>query len=422
MALTWPPLPVDTVGISPAALDILVALPTITDAWGHSHWGVGHWGGYDFDNPVPMECDAQGVNIEIGRTDPLSHVASGGAAITVQDPDREWAPWVIPADGFRKWRTGVPIQVRTPHGYLFTGSVTYINAKEAPEPDVARTVEIGCRDPLNFLAISDQTAQPPPGAGARAGPRLERIWNFASMPHWARHRFDPGQATMQATTLAQAALTEMWLTADSDAGMLTCTTDGVVQYWASNIGLADPRRVVPQVTFTDSHDYIANTPTVCAQEFTVDDDQAFVTNWVGIAATGGTQEISTDETSISWYGRRTTHRNDLIHAEGQTWSKKIADIFLTRVTRQSVVISPLIFNALQSQEAWDAVHFLEVGDRVAVHREADGNRIDVEASIDQITHNITPAAWKTTIQLAPGTQRTAYPRWGRALWGVDPWS
>ena len=215
----------------------------------------------------------------------------------------------------------------------------------------------------------------------------------------------------------------MWLTADSDAGMLSCTTDGVVQYWDSANGLTQDRRVVPQVTFTDSHDYVTHTPmVVCASQFSVDDDQAYVTSWVGVAAKGGTQEVSFDSNSISWYGRRTTHRNDLIHAEGQAFSKKIADVFLARVTRQSVVISPLIFNALESEEAWDAAHFLQVGDRVAVHRSAGGNRLDVEASIDQITHDITPHARKTTIQLAPGTQRTAYTRWGKAHWGKDKWS
>ena len=422
MPLTWPPLPVDTVGISPQAVDILVALPSITDAWGRAHWGVGHWGGYDFDAPTPMECDTQGIIIEQGRSDPLSHIDSGGATITVQDPDRLWAPWVIPADGFRKWRTGVPIQVRSPHGYLFTGSVTYIEAKEAPVPDDARTVEIGARDPLNFLAISDQDEQPEQGAGELAGARLERVWSFADVPFWAQHRFDVGTATMQATTLAQTAKAEMWLTADSDAGMVSCTSDGVVQYWDTYNGLTQDRRVVPQFTFTDSHDYVANTPVVCTSQFTVDDDQAFVTNWVAIAAKGGTEEISSDSASISWYGKRTTHRNDLIHADGQTWSKKIADIFLSRVTRQSVVISPLIFNALESAEAWDAAHFLEVGDRVAVHRSADGYRLDVNASIDQIKHDITPTGWQTTIQLAPGTQRTAYTRWGRAHWGIDKWS
>ena len=227
---------------------------------------------------------------------------------------------------------------------------------------------------------------------------------------------------MQATTLARAALEEAWLTADSDAGMLTCTPDGVVRYWDTQRGLTADRRVVPQVTFTDDDDYVAATPVVCTTKFDVVDDQAPVINWVGIAAAGGTQQVASDSTSVSFYGRRSTHRNDLVHAEGDAFSATIAATFLTRVTRNAVVVSPLVFNPLASDAAWHAAHTLDVGDRVAVHRSAAGDRLDITAAIDQISHRITPYAWETTVKLAPGTQRTAYPRWGSAKWGVDHWS
>lgn len=420
-ASLWPPLPPDT-GHTPQAIEILVAFPDITEAWGRAHWGVGRWGGWNFAAPVRMECDTEGLAVERGRTDPLAHVQAGVKKLTIKDPDRLWAPWVIPADGFRQWRTGVPIQVRTSAGYLFTGTVTAIQGREAAEPDAVRTVEVAAWDPLTFLATSNQLEQPAQGANELAGARLERIWNFAAVPAWVTHRFDPGVGRMQATTLAKAALTEMWLTADSDGGMVSCTSDGVVQYWDTQRGLTADRRVVPQVTFTDDEDYVAATPVVCTTKFDVEDDQAQVINWVAIAAAGGTQEVASNQTSISFYGRRTTQRNDLIHAEGQAWSRQIAEVFLSRVTRQSVVISPLVFDALRSDAAWAAAHTLDVGDRVAVHRSADGNRLDVEASIDQIRHDITPVSWITTINLAPGTQRTAYTRWGTARWGIDKWS
>ena len=69
-----------------------------------------------------------------------------------------------------------------------------------------------------------------------------------------------------------------------------------------------------------------------------------------------------------------------------------------------------------------AAHFLDIADRVRVHRSA-GTRamLDITASIDQIRHEITPTSWQVTIHLAPGTQRTYYARWGTARWGVDKW-
>jgi hypothetical protein len=404
------------------AVDVLVALPQMSAAWGRGKWGQSKWGGYAFATPTPMDCDVQGIDIERGRTDPLDHVSAGGIRITLQDPDRQWSPWVVPPNGFRTWRTGTPIQVRSPAGYLFTGVVTEIHASEKPEADHERTVEVVALDPLTFLAVSDGAEQASQGANELAGARLARIWANAVPPAWVEKAFDPGLARMQPTTLARAALEEMWLTADSDAGMLTCTPDGVVRYWDTNIGLSAPRRVVPQVTFTDDDDYTASTPVVCTTKFDVVDDQAPVINWVGIAAAGGTQQVATDGASMSYYGRRATHRNDLVHAEGDTFSATIASTFLTRVTRNAVVVSPLTFDALASPAAWNAAHTLDVADRVAVHRSAAGERLDITAAIDQITHRITPSAWETTVKLAPGTQRTAYSRWGTAKWGVDHWS
>ena len=657
MSGLWPALP-PPVGITPMAVDVLVALPVATSAWGRGHWGQSTWGGYEFDTPTPMDCDVEGIDIERGRTDPLDHVSAGGIRLTLQDPERKWSPWVVPPNGFRSWRTGTPIQIRSPEGHLFTGVVTEIHASEKPEADFQRSVDVVALDPLTFLAVSDAAAQADQGANELAGARLERVWANALPPVWVEHDFDPGVARMQPTTLARPALEEAWLTADSDAGMLTCTPDGVVRYWDTQRGLTDDRRVVPQVTFTDDDDYgkgwtpadirglvvwldasrLALTdgdpvatwpdasgrghhatavvtpptyhagavgvgpsvgfssapvtpmhvaglgtalaglnaytlvvllkptaapgamnvlltaptddvwrflieftdtyfdwghgggasyfgyttpipagteqlwtfaadavgarhdlyqngahlaaftdwgyvpgpipqlgpdmllganfvhnapmaaevaavllydhaitdaerqqvegylqgewtgtapttpPVVCTTKFDVVDDQAPVINWVGIAAAGGTQQVATDEASISYYGRRSTHRNDLVHAEGDGFSAEIAHTFLTRVTRNAVVVSPLVFDALASPEAWAAAHSLDVGDRVAVHRAAAGERLDITAAIDQISHRITPYAWETTVKLAPGTQRTAYPRWGSARWGVDHWS
>ena len=292
-------------------------------------------------------------------------------------------------------------------------------ASEAPVPDVTRSVEVDVLDPLTFLGASDREAQAEQGANETIEERLERVWNYARPPGWVSYDFDPGAARMQATTLAQAALQEMWLTADSAAGMVMCTPDGVVQYYDTHFRLTADRRTVPQYTFTDDDDYGATTPMICANQFSVIDDQAQVINWVGIAAKDGTQEQAVDDFSYSFYGPKTTHRNDLIHAEGQTFSKEIAETFLSRVTRQSVVISPLVFDVLHSDVAWEAAHFLDIGDRVQVHRSADGNQLDVTAEIDFISHNIQPTSWTCTIQLAPGTQRTAYARWGTARWGLD---
>ena len=160
---------------------------------------------------------------------------------------------------------------------------------------------------------------------------------------------------------------------------------------------------------------------MCTAKFDVVEDQAQVVNWIGIAAKGGNQKFAVNEWSKSFYGVKSTHRNDLIHAEGDSWSQWIADQFLSRVNRTAVVVTPLVFDALRDAASWDAAHYLDIGDRVAVHRQIDGHHLDVTSTIDEIRHDITPTTWRVQIKLAPGTQRRSYPRWGRARWGRDKW-
>jgi len=644
MTVAWP-APPPVADHRPSDVQVLVALPSIDSAWGRGQWGVARWGGYAFDAPYELECKVEGFGIERGRADPLGHIDPGGVRLRAQDPDMELTPWVIPADGFRKGRTGVPIKIRTGDGDLFTGFISQINAIEDPRPDVFQVVDIDCRDALAMLAASNQLEQTEQGAGELAGARMARVSDHARVPFWVETGFDAGLLGMQGTTLAQEALTEMWLTADSEAGLLTCTPDGVVRYWDSERGLTEDRRVVPQVLFTDDPDYgaqpwspadlpglvawldastlalgegdpvtawpdrsgnghtatpVATPPTyhlegieqgpsvrfskpgtpmsiaglgdalsglteytvivllepvdtstmgvlavaptegawqfllefvdvdgfdwgvgggaslygyrtsipanslqlwsfvmdtttnrhdlfkngallttfidwgfvpapipslgadlmmgtnaamggpldahvaamvwydhtltdeerqrveqylmdewtdtapsdiptvVCATSFEVADDAQRIVNHVSIAAKGGTAQVAEDTESVSWYGVKSTQRHDLVHNGGDTASAQIADVFLSRVTRQSVVITPLKFDALHSVEAWHAAHDLDVGDRVAVHRSRGGHRLDITAGIDSISHDITPASWYVTVSLSPGVQRPAY--------------
>jgi len=651
MAVTWPAPPA-VVDHAPSDVQVLVALPTL-DAWGHGRWGVAHWGGYGFTAPFELECHVEGLTVERGRNDPMDHIDPGGVRLRAQDPDMVLTPWVIPADGLRRWRTGVPIKVRTGTGDLFTGAISRIQAIEDPRPDVLQVVDIDCRDALSTLAASNQVAQSEQGAGELAGARMARVVANARPPGWVETDFDEGVTTMQATTLAQEALAELWLTADSDAGMVTCTPDGVVRFWDEQRGLTEDRRVTPQVLFTDDPNYgvgwkpsalpglvcwldastleldegapvttwpdrsghghdahataapptyhatggVENGPSVrfakpgtpmtveglgaaitgdtaytlivllktrdtsamnvlltaptagawgflvefvntdgfdwgvgggaslygyrtaiptgteqlwsfvmdttvnrhdlfkngalltafidwgfvpapipalgddvllgvnqnnggpldadvaavlwydrtlsdaerqqvedylqgntsapvvvCATSFEIVDDAQQVTNTVSIAAKGGTAQVAQDLESVSWNGVKTTQRHDLIHAAGDARSSSIAQTMLTRVTRESVVVTPLKFDALHSVEAWNAAHSLDVGDRVAVHRSRGGHRLDITAGIDEIRHDVTPYSWFTTITLSPGTQRSSYSRWSSARWGQDDWS
>jgi hypothetical protein len=420
-AVTWPP-PSSPWQQTPAAVEVLIAPPTPEAVWGRGQWGHAHWGGWAWSAPIRLEYGTEGLVIERGRSDPLDHIRAGAFAATVQDPHGKLTPWAIPADGLRRARTGVPVRVQSSGGVLFTGVLTVLDQNETTDPAELRMVQLEGADPLRYLAGSNGLAQGDQGAGELAGARIARVIANAGVPSWVARTMDIGQAPMQSTTLAGDALTEIWLTADSDAGMFSADRDGTLHYRSANVGLAAPAYIQPQWLFTDDDDYQSPIPLVCCTRFSVRDDEAQVINTISVAAKDGTAQVATDSTSRAWYGAKTTQRHDLIHAAGDPWSLAVANLMLERVTRQSVVISPIVFDALRDDNAWRCAHALEPGHRVALHRTRDENRLDLTAAVDQVRHDITPAQWTVTVTLSPGTQRTSYSRWGHARWGHDVWS
>ena len=128
--------------------------------------------------------------------------------------------------------------------------------------------------------------------------------------------------------------------------MVACTGDGVVQFYDPR-SVASPRTGASsrsKYTFTDDDDFAADSPMVCASgQFDVVDDQALVINWVAIAAAWVAPRRSsrTPLSQAAWCAVRwrrwrggaggtavkTTKRDDLVHNEGQPFSREIANIF-----------------------------------------------------------------------------------------------
>ncbi|HKY67412.1 MAG TPA: hypothetical protein VJM49_13615 [Acidimicrobiales bacterium] len=418
--IPWPTIPPPAPGTALAAdlVHVTLALPTASDVWDQGRWDQDRWDAIDYDNFIDVSCDCSGVSIERGRSDPLAHAAPGRCSFELDNPTGVYSPWnTIDAAGADMGRPvlgpDTPVRVATSTGPLFTGFVrTVVEADDGGESTVALT----CTDALSFLGDANGLEQASQGGGEAAGARLARIMNQAALPALVDRDLDTGVTTLQATTLAKAALEEAWLTADSDGGTLWCTPGGVIRY-VDPAGVQAPEFAEPIATFTDDP---TRTPGLCPISFTITADRDAVKNVVSVARVGGTSQTVTDPVSVARHGARTTQRTDLIH-QADAWSTTVAEFMLARLANAEVTVSP-IDGVATDDEAWYALaHEVDLGSRVEVVRHRWGQVLEVLAAVDAIKHNITLDQWTVSLACAPGQQTQGYTRWDSGQWDVHPW-
>lgn len=421
MGIAWPPIPPPGAGTALGAdlVHITLALPTARDVWDKAKWDTGTWDALDYDNFVDASCDAHGVAIDRGRTDPLGHIQPGRCRFTLDDPTGRYSPWnTVDVEGTD---TGAPIlgpdtpvRVATHVGPLFTG---WVRSSNETDDDEEAAVAVDCTDALSFLGDANGYEQAAQGANEFAGARLNRIVNAAQVPALVDRTLATGVTPLQATTLAKGALEEAWLTADSDGGVFWATTAGVLRY-VDPPGLELAEFTEPKATFTDDTNEAAGT--LCPVSFTVANSRDNVKNVVSVAYAGGTAVTVADSASVARHGARTTQRFDLIHQDAGH-SDRIARSMLARLAGADLTLSPIEGVPLDDTDWFTTAHALDIGHRIEVTRTRWGQQLHALGTVDALTHTITLDGWTMTIRCSPGTQVKGYTRWDTATWDATYW-
>jgi hypothetical protein len=419
--IPWPPIapPAPGTALGADLVHLTLALPTAGDVWGIARWGTATWDDVDYNNFVDASCDCHGVSIDRGRGGPLDHAQPARASFDLDNPTGVYSPWntmdvngrdtLAPVMG-----PGVPLRVATATGPLYTGFVRTVTETDHGGESV---VKVTATDALAYLGDANGLEQASQGANETAGPRLTRIITNAQVPVLVDRSLAVGVTPLQATTLAKGALEEAWLTADSDGGVFWATPAGTLRY-VDPPGLEAPEFTEPAGTFTD--DINETSATLCPISFTITSNRDQVKNVVSVARVGGTSQTVADQASINRHGMRSTARTDLIHTT-DAWSTTIAQFMLRRLSNAAVVISP-VDGVPTDDDAWYAfAHAVDLGTRIRLVRNRFGQRLDVVATVDGITHTITLDQWTLTLKCSPGTQTKGYAHWGSAIWGTSRW-
>lgn len=341
-----------------------------------------------------------------GRVRYTDRFRTSSATIDLDNAGGEWTPAAgLPTIGLVALRPGVRLDVAADGDRLWSGYVEAIT--DAWRPGEPPTTRLTGLDLFGRLAVNNTPAQSTQGANETAEARAARILNHALDPATAPPLTilgTPPGASMQATTLAGAALSMLQLTADSEGGAVWCDPDGsptlaLFDYFTSRA--ADAAGSGPTWT-------LGAAPLAIATVVGSDWSQARLINEAQIARAGGSVQVAADYLSQHRYGRRTHRRLDLITAD-DTRPRLIADRLVARLGWDRAQLTGVTVVA-DTPAAVTLGRTVRFGDTAAVTVNADAWAWSLTTQVIAVSHTITPDTW--TIRLGLDDTLTADPTKG----------
>lgn len=393
--------------------------------WDAGLWDTATWG--QAATYTDVSCDVQGLAVAGGRSGPTDRFRAAGATIRVDNRAGKYnawsdaSGWALP--GVQHFGAGTRVRVGIDvtgqaRRYLFTGTVDSWHHRRA-DPD--RWAELSCTDVLADMPLANLLASGAVGAGEMAGARIQRVLAANGLVNLPT-ALDVGVVTLQATTLAQPAGTELDLTVDSDGGWLWVDGDGVLTFFQADRDATYSRWVAPVLTFADD-DTVAGA--VCWATVELDDDRAVVVNRADIANAGGVAQITDDFVSQGAYRVRTFQRHDLI-ATTDANSKAIANRVIARLAKGGTRPARVAVTVTDDADV-AAVTALRWHDRVRVVVHDVGDTYAVDAFIDNYAWTLTPLGTDRRcvvaldLGLSPAVGQVPGGRWDTGIWDTDVW-
>ena len=364
----------------------------------------------------------------------LSSYTAGRCAVTLDNSDGRFSP----DNTSSPYRIGTstsigvlrPIRVRASYGgvewSLFTGRI-----EEWPETFQGlegATVTVTAVDAFAELASFDSYEQTPAGASDTFGARIERILTNAGFD--GDRRIDVGEHTMQATTLAQNAVTELKLTSDSEGGSVWVGGDGIFYADGQNALIEKARSITVQALFSNSDDDTAIGYEIDSVQPLYDGSQ--VVNIAAFARVGSTVQTYTSEMSRALYGDRQSERSDLIcETDPQVAYLCEREVALHQSPERRIeklrYLPQLQPSAARIVEAWNALAEGRLMLRSLAqvqHTTAAGYTIDKLVYIRGIHHRISRDNWSVDLDFTSATVLARFygSRWDVGVWDESAWS
>lgn len=280
--------------------------------------------------------------------------------------------------------------------------------KPSPTYPEGGGVSVAATDAFKIFTKLNYLEQPFVGAGELTGARINRILDLADWSADLRD-IDAGNATHQATNLAQPVTSQLRLASDSERGDVLIGVDGKVVFRQRLHRYTNPQSITVQWIAGDG-----------ATEFNPTDadltnDDELIYNDVNVARVGGSVITKRDPAVEAFpYLWSSYNRTDLTLADDVQ-----VDYYAAEVLRTSkdggYRVSSVTFHPDQNDALWPIVLGSKFGDRISANftHPATGIRFTGDYFIEGVDHDIpvleNRGEWVTTFYLASAAKYPTNP-------------
>jgi hypothetical protein len=277
---------------------------------------------------------------------------------------------------------------------LFTGFIFSWDWEWADQSATYAIVTVQVVDAFRLYSLSNFTTVTGGAAGDLPGVRIGQILDAVSWPSTLR-TLGTGDTRLEADPGTERnALAAIQTVEQSDLGAFFIDATGTAVY-LSRADLA-LKAVGTPVVFDDDGTNVAY------QQLDINLDDTDLANQVTIGRTGGTPQTVSNAQSIDDYFTRSFSNTSLVmETDPIALSRATAILNYRKTPRLRVDSITLNLSSVSSQVIPGLS--LDIGDPIEVNRDmAAGTQLDVEITVNGISHDITPDRWITRFT-------TAYP-------------
>jgi len=390
--------------------------------WDTSLWDTGTWGP---DNTwVDISQFVMSIETDRHFERDVQSWEAGSAKIVLKNtdgrfsPDNLTGPYAVGGiTGIRPWR---PIRVSVFGNPIYTGYALSWNESYSRAHAMA-VVTVDCLDEFASLARFDGFETSEVGAGEMSGLRIHRLLDNAG--HIGERAIEPGRFTVQGTTLADNALSELKMTSDSEGGALWVEADGSVWFENRYALVENFRSRVIQATFGDG----TNGNDLPCTDIRTSYDGDLVANFVSCNRMGGAVQRVDDPTSRALYGDSVAGHTDLL-LETDSDVLALCQLELLVHKDAELRVESITFMPRRPDRSGALIlHGIgrHVRDLIRVNlTPASGIPITRDCFIAGIKHTITPeGVWEITWDLQSAKPWTGFTSslWDTAVFDTDLW-
>lgn len=342
--------------------------------------------------------NVQRIAIRRGRDRVLDTYSAGTATIQFLDTAGVWNPTNTSSYG-TKIKPFNQIQIRTVYSSttytLFTGYVSSWDYEWQPGTGLSQ-VTIQAIDAFRLFGLANITTVTGATSGETSGARLTKILNQVSWPG-SYQDVDTGSVTVQADPGTERTVLEAAQAMEAaELGAFFMSGDGKATFLSRSeiaVNASQPLNTIAQ--FRDTAGAYARYQTI---DVAYDDND--LANSVSVTRQGGTTQTVTNAASIVEYYRRSlTREGILLETDAQALSQ--ANLILQYRDEIQQIVQSISTELSHDSTTAATCLGLELNDPVYVVRTpVAGPAIALRLSVQNISHDISPSSWRTTVGTA----------------------